>query len=206
MIRIWGRLSSVNVQKVVWAVRETGVPFERIDAGGKFGIVKTPEFLAKNPMGQIPLLEDDGFVLWESNAIVRYLCAKYAAGTLYPEPLTARADADRWMDWQATELTRAMGPAFLQLVRTPAGERQQAAVDESARKTELLMTILDAQLANRPCICGAQFTMADIVLGCAVHRWFGLPLARTARPNVERWYAQVIARPASDGVLTLPLT
>ncbi len=102
MIRIWGRLNSVNVQKVVFAAREAGVAFERIEAGGPFGIVKTPEYQAKNPNGLIPLLEDGDFVLWESNAIVRYLCAKYAHATLYPEPLAARADADRWMDWQAT--------------------------------------------------------------------------------------------------------
>lgn len=206
MIRIWGRLNSVNVQKVVWAAREAGVAFERIEAGGKFGIVKTPEYLAKNPNGLIPLLEDGDFVLWESNAIVRYLCAKYAPGTLYPEPLEARADADRWMDWQATTLQPAMGPAFMQLVRAPAAERNAAAIDESARKTEPLMAILDAQLAGRAFVCGARFTMADIVLGCAAHRWFGLPLARTARPNVERWYAALTQRPAVDGVLTLPLT
>lgn len=206
MIRIWGRLSSVNVQKVVWAAREAGVAFERIEAGGPFGIVKTPEYLAKNPNGLIPLLEDGDFVLWESNAIVRYLCAKYAPGTLYPQPLEARADADRWMDWQATTLQPAMGPAFMQLVRAPAAERNAAAIDESARKTEPLMAILDAQLAGRAFVCGAQFTMADVVLGCAAHRWFGLPLARTARPNVERWYAALMQRPAVDGVLTLPLT
>lgn len=206
MIRIWGRLSSVNVQKVVWAAREAGVAFERIEAGGPFGIVKTPEYLAKNPNGLIPLLEDGDFVMWESNAIVRYLCAKYAPGTLYPQPLEARADADRWMDWQATTLQPAMGPAFMQLVRAPAAERNAAAIEESARKTEPLMAILDAQLAGRAFVCGAQFTMADVVLGCAAHRWFGLPLARTARPNVERWYAALMQRPAVDGVLTLPLT
>jgi glutathione S-transferase len=206
MIRIWGRLNSVNVQKVVFAAREAGVAFERIEAGGPFGIVKTPEYLAKNPNGLIPLLEDGDFVLWESNAVVRYLCAKYAPGTLYPEPLDARADADRWMDWQATTLQPAMGPAFMQLVRTTAAERNAAAIDESARKTEPLLAILDAQLAGRAFVCGAQFTMADIVLGCAVHRWFGLPLARTARPNAERWYAALMQRPAVDGVLTLPLT
>ncbi|MDZ7651615.1 MAG: glutathione S-transferase [Burkholderiaceae bacterium] len=206
MIRIWGRLSSVNVQKVVWAACEAGVAFERIEAGGKFGLVKTPEYLAKNPNGLIPLLEDGDFVLWESNAIVRYMGAKYAPGTLYPEPLDARTDADRWMDWQATTLQPAMGPAFMQLIRTPQAERNAAAIDESARKTEPLMAILDAQLAGREFVCGARFTMADIVLGCAAHRWFGLPLARLPRPNVERWYAALMQRPTVDGVLTLPLT
>jgi glutathione S-transferase len=206
MIRLWGRLSSVNVQKVAWTLRELGLPFERIDAGGKYGIVNTPEYLSKNPNGQIPMLEDGDFVLWESNAIVRYLCAKYAPGTLYPEPLEARADADRWMDWQTTALQPAMGPAFMQLIRTPAEQRQAAVVEQAAQKSEALLVILDAQLAGREFVCGAQFTMADIALGCAAHRWYGLPLARAARPNVERWYAQLLKRPATDGVLTLPLT
>jgi glutathione S-transferase len=206
MIRLWGRLSSVNVQKVAWTLRELGLPFERIDAGGKYGIVNTPEYLSKNPNGQIPMLEDGDFVLWESNAIVRYLCAKYAPGTLYPEPLEARADADRWMDWQNTALQPAMGPAFMQLIRTPAEQRQAAVVEQAAQKSEALLAILDVQLSGREFVCGAQFTMADIALGCAAHRWYGLPLARAARPNVERWYAQLLKRPATDGVLTLPLT
>ncbi len=206
MIRIWGRLNSINVQKVVWTARELGLAFERIDAGGPHGIVRTPDYLKLNPMGQIPVLDDDGFVLWESNAIVRYLCAKHGAGTLYPGSLTDRADADRWMDWQATELSRAMGPAFMQLVRTPADARRADLIDDSARKTEPLMAILDAQLAGRDYVCGERLTMADLVLGCAAHRWLGLPLTRTPRPNVEAWHARLRARPAAAEVLTLPLT
>jgi glutathione S-transferase len=206
MMKIWGRLSSVNVQKVVWAARELGLAFERIDAGGQFGIVRTPAYLAKNPNGQIPLLEDGEFVLWESNAIVRYLAAKHGLGTLCPQSLEARADADRWMDWQTTALTPAMGPAFMQLIRTAADQRNAALIDESAAKTEALLAILDAQLQDRSFVCGAQFTMADIALGCAVHRWYGLPLKHNPRPQIERWYAALMARPATDGVLTLPLT
>lgn len=208
MLRIWGRLSSINVQKVVWCANELGISYERIDAGRQHGVVNTPQYLSKNPMGQIPLIEDDDFVLWESNAIVRYLCAKHAFGSLYPEPLQARADADRWMDWQTTELSRAMGPAFMQSVRTPADERRQALIDDSAARTEPLMAILDTQLAGRAFVCGTQFTMADIVLGCAAHRWFGLPadqVTRIARPAVEAWYARLLSRPATRGVLTLPL-
>jgi glutathione S-transferase len=208
MLRIWGRLSSINVQKVVWCANELGVAYERIDAGRQHGVVNTPQYLSKNPMGQIPLIEDEDFVLWESNPIVRYLCAKHALGSLYPEPLQARADADRWMDWQTTELSRAMGPAFMQSVRTPASERRQVLIDESVARTEPLMEILDARLAGRAFVCGAQFTMSDIVLGCAAHRWLGLPadqVTRIARPAVEAWYARLMARPATRGVLTLPL-
>lgn len=207
-LRLWGRLSSINVQKVAWTLNELGLVYERIDAGGAFGGVRTPEYLARNPMGQIPLLQDGDFVLWESNAIVRYLCSKHAAGALYPTDLAARADADRWMDWQTTELSRAMGPAFLQLVRTPAAQRNDAAVADSITRTEPLLAILDAQLLEREFVCGAQMTMADLVLGCAAHRWFGLPAPaqRTPRPQVERWYRALAARPAAQGVLTLPLT
>jgi glutathione S-transferase len=208
-LRLWGRLSSVNVQKVAWTLGEVQLPHERIDVGGRFGGVDTSAFLAMNPMAQVPVLQDGDFVLWESNAIVRYLCARYAHGTLYPAPLHARADADRWMDWQTTELSRAMGPAFMQLVRTPAERRDRAAIDASLARTEPLLAILDAQLADRAYVCADRITMADLVLGCAAHRWFGLPLdqglTRQPRPAVERWYQQLRARPAAQSVLTLPL-
>jgi glutathione S-transferase len=118
-LKIWGRLSSVNVQKAMFCVQELRLPHERIDAGLAFGIVNTPEFRARNPNGLVPVIEDDGFVLWESNAIVRYLAAKHAAGSLSPNDLRQRADADRWMDWQTTTLQPAMGPAFIHLVRLP---------------------------------------------------------------------------------------
>ncbi len=208
-LRLWGRLSSINVQKVAWTLAELALPHERIDAGGTFGLVDTPAYRAKNPMAQIPVLEDGEFVLWESNAIVSYLCAKHAQGTLSPADVQARADADRWMDWQTTELSRAMGPAFIQLVRTPAERHDREAVEDSLARTEPLMAILDAQLAGRAFVCGAQLTMADLVLGCAAHRWLGLPLtgglSRRPRPQVERWYSALRARPAAAAVLTLPL-
>ena len=108
MLKIWGRISSINVQKVVWCARECGVAFDRIDAGGSFGVVNTPEYRAINPNAKVPTIDDDGFVLWESNAIVRYLAARYAPGSLCPGGLAERADADRWMDWAAVEHTRSV--------------------------------------------------------------------------------------------------
>jgi hypothetical protein len=125
MLRLWGRTSSINVRKVLWTLQELGVPFERIDAGLAYGHNHTPDYLAKNPNALVPLLEDGDFTLWESNAIVRYLCARHAAATLYPEDLRTRFDAERWMDWQQTTLNRAGGPAFIQWIRTPAEQRQQ---------------------------------------------------------------------------------
>ena len=206
MLTVWGRLSSVNVQKVVWCADELGLDYERRDVGGKFGGNDTPQYLAMNPNGLVPVIEDDGFVLWESNAIVRYLAARHSAGGLWPEDLRARADVDRWMEWQSTAYTPAMWAAFWQLVRTPAERRDAAAVEASRAKTEKLSGILDAHLASRRFLAGDAFSAADIVVGCAAHRWLHLPLARAPRPNLERWYAQLKSRPASVQVTSQPLS
>jgi glutathione S-transferase len=205
MLKIWGRLSSVNVQKVVACANELRTPYERIDAGGKFGVVATPEFRRLNPNGLVPVIEDGDFVLWESNAIVRYLARVHGAGTLWPDDPREGADADRWMDWQATAVMPAMFGAFWNLIRVEPEKRSQAAIDESVAKTEALMAVLDARLATRPFVAGANCTMGDIPIACAVHRWLGLPLKRIARPHVAAWMARIIARPAFDGVLTLPI-
>ena len=205
MLKIWGRLSSLNVQKVVWCAHELGLAHQRIDAGRQFGVVGTPQYEQLNPNRLVPVIEDDGFVLWESNAIVRYLCAKHAFGTLYPEPLTARADAERWMDWQGCELSPAMSKAFVQLVRTPAEERDAALAEASVQAARPLMRILDRHLADREFVGGERLTMADIPLGCAVHRWFGLPIEHEALEHARRWYGRLMSRPATKGVLTLPL-
>ena len=206
MLRIWGRLSSVNVQKVVWCADELELAYERIDAGGRFGVNDTPEFLARNPNGLVPVIDDDGFVLYESNAIVRYLAAREGAHALWPEDPRGRAVVDRWMEWQSTAFTPAMWAAFWQLIRTPADKRDGEAIEASRAKSEKLAAILDAQLAQTPYLTGDAFTVADIVVGCAAHRWLNLPLARAPRLNLERWYAGLKARPGSRQVTTQPLT
>ena len=200
MLRIWGRLSSVNVQKVVWCADELRLDYERIDAGGKFGRNDTAEYLAMNPNGLIPVLEVDGFALYESNAIVRYLCAREAS-ELFPAELRRRADVDRWMEWQSTNFTPAMGPAFWQLVRTPAAERDAAATKASVEKSAKLAAVLDRHLAGQEWLAGDAFSAADIVVACATHRWLHLPgITREPRPHLDRWYAKLAARPASRQV------
>ncbi len=206
MLRIWGRISSVNVQKVVWCAEELGLAYERLDAGGAFGRVETPEYLALNPNGLVPTIEDDGFVLYESNAIVRYLAARYGGGTLWPGDIRARADIDRWMEWQSTLFTPAMWMAFWQLVRTPADRRDLAGIEGSRAKTERLAAILDRHLATRRFLAADAFSPADIVVGCAAHRWLHLPLMREPRPNLDRWYAMLKSRPASRQVTSQPLS
>ncbi|WCM92763.1 glutathione S-transferase [Acidovorax sp. NCPPB 2350] len=205
MLRLWGRLSSINVRKVVWAAQELGLELQRTDAGGQFGLVREAPYLALNPNGLVPLIEDDGFALWESNAIVRYLCARHAHGTLYPEDLPARFQAEQWMDWQQTTLNPAGRDAFLQWIRTPAAQRDAAAIARSVAATEPLMEMLDAHLARHAWLTGDRFTMADIPVGCEIHRWWGLPQERPARPHLERWYAALRARSGALGVLDQPL-
>lgn len=205
MMHIWGRMSSLNVRKVVWAAQETGAPFTRTDAGLAFGVVKTPEYQQLNPNSLVPTLQDGDLVLWESNVIVRYLCAKYAPA-LYPQDLAQRFDAERWMDWQQTTFNPASVGAFVQLIRTPEDKRDPAVVAKSVAATTPLLAMLDQHLSNRAHLGGAAFTMADIPVACDIHRWFGLPQPRPALAHLERWYAQILARPAILGVLDQPLS
>ena len=205
MLRIWGRITSVNVQKVVWTADELGIAYERLEAGGTFGVVGTPEFTRMNPNNLVPVIEDDGFALWESNAIVRYLAAKHAPGTLWPDDLRLRADIDRWMDWQATTFTPAMRDAFWQLMRTAPERRDATAVENSRAASEKGAAVLDAHLAGRAYVAGEAFSPADIVLGCAAHRWLNLPLEREPRPEIARWYACLKSRPGAAQVLSTPV-
>ncbi|MES2910792.1 MAG: glutathione S-transferase, partial [Pseudomonadota bacterium] len=174
-LHIWGRMSSINVRKVVWTAQELGLEFQRTEAGGKFGVVKTPEYISLNPNSLVPVIEDGDYVLWESNVVVRYLCAKHASGTLYPESLRERFDAERWMDWQQTTLNPAGLGAFWQLIRTAPEARDHALIAKSIAAVEPLLQSLDAHLAGRSYMTGEQFTMADIPVACEIHRWFGLP-------------------------------
>ncbi|HEX8665199.1 MAG TPA: glutathione S-transferase family protein [Beijerinckiaceae bacterium] len=206
MLTLWGRTNSINVQKVQWCIEELGLPYRRIDAGREFGIVDTPEYRRMNPNGLVPTIEDDGFVLWESNAIARYLAAKHGAGSLWPADPRARADADRWMDWQATAFTPAQGPAFHGLVRTAPESRDQAAIAQSVTKSEPFAALLDAHLAERRFVTGDTFTAGDIAVGAAVHRWLNLPVAREKRPNLERYHGELLRRPAAAKVLVTPIT
>src|SRR5207244_9612064 len=141
-------LSSINVRKVVLAAQWLGIPFERFDAGHEFGVVKSPEYLAMNPNALVPTIEDGAFKLWESNVIVRYLCAKHSMGGLYPATLEQRFDAERWMDWQQTTLNPAGRDAFVQLMRVAPDQRQPQLVERSVAATEPLLRVLDAHLAR----------------------------------------------------------
>lgn len=205
MLKIWGRLSSINVKKVVWTAQELGLDVQRTEAGGLFGVVKTREFMHLNPNSLVPVIEDEDFALWESNVIVRYLCAKHSAGQMYPTDLRERFAAEQWMDWQQTTMNPSSRPGFWQLIRTPPEQRDSALIAESNTVVEALMETLDAHLARQAFMVGEQFSMADIPVGCELHRWLNLPQTRLARPNIERWYDRLYTRQASKGVLDLGL-
>jgi glutathione S-transferase len=205
MLTIWGRISSINVQKVVWAAGEVGQTFERIDVGGAFGGNREPSYLARNPNGLIPVLEDGDVCIWESNSIVRYLAARYGAGWIWEEDPSLRADADRWLDWMLTELQPALTPAFWGLVRGDSERAPPEAVAASITRTESRLDILEAHLAGRSFLAGERFGMADVVIGCGVHRWLNMPVERIARPRVQRWYETLFARPAAQAALPLPI-
>jgi glutathione S-transferase len=206
VLRIWGRSNSINVQKVLWCCEELGVPYHRIDVGGPFGGNREPEYLRLNPNGLVPTISDGGFVLWESNAIVRYLAAKHGMGTLCPEDLAERADADRWMDWQMGTLWADLRPAFIGLIRTPPENRDHASIAAAIRKTAESWAMLDAHLVGRDYVTGPAFTMADIPLGVTAYRWFSLEIERPPMPNLEAWYEQLCARSPYKANVMVPLS
>jgi glutathione S-transferase len=205
MLKIWGRSNSVNVKKVLWAAEELGVAYERIDAGMQYGVVDTPEYRRLNPNGLVPCIEDDGFVLWESHAIVRYLAARHGAGTLWPHHVRERADADRWMDWTFAFLA-AFRPVFWGLVRTPPEKRDVSAIDDARKKCAAMLEVADGVLAARKFLAGDTFTMGDIALGCHVHLWMRLPIERPAQPALTAWFERLGERPAFRRIVDIPLS
>jgi glutathione S-transferase len=206
MLKIWGRKNSVNVQKVLWFCEEIALEYQRIDAGGDFGIVKTPEYRRLNPNALVPTIEDEGFVLWESNAIVRYLAAKHAARDLWPDDLRARAEADQWMDWSSTTFWPAIRPLFIGLIRTPADQRDPRSLDDHRLKSAEALAIVDRHLESRPFLAGSTFTVSDIALGCGIWRWMAMPIERPPMPNLQRWFDALAQRPAYKKIVMLPLS
>jgi glutathione S-transferase len=206
MIKMWGRNTSSNVQKAMWAVGEIGIDCERIDIGGPFGKNREAQYLAMNPNGLVPTLEEeDGFLLWESNSIVRYLAAKHQSA-IEPRDLRTRALASKWMDWQLSVMGPAITPVFWGLVRTPPEKRDQGAIDAGKVKTTEAVKMLDEQLAKSQYVAGDAFSYGDIPVGVMSRRYRDLVSDRPAFENFERWFAALVARPAfKQHVLDIPL-
>jgi glutathione S-transferase len=206
-MKIWGRTTSSNVQKVMWGIGEMGLAHERIDIGGPFGKNREAAYLAMNPNGLVPTLEeDDGFLLWESNSILRYLAAKHQAAVLEPKDLKTRAAASKWMDWQLSVLGPAITPVFWNLVRIAPDKRDMAAVAAGKEKTAAAVKMLEDQLGKTKFLAGDAFSYGDIPAGIMVRRYRDLVPERPNFPNVERWYAAISSRPAFDEHVTkIPL-
>ncbi|HEY5237699.1 MAG TPA: glutathione S-transferase family protein [Rhizomicrobium sp.] len=194
MLKIYGRRNSINVQKVMWAVGELGLAHERIDVGGPFGGLNTPQFLTMNPLGRIPVIEDDGAIVWESHAIVRYLAAKYGEGSLWAADPAERSVADRWMDWAQADLYPAFFGVFGGFFRTPESQRNWPAIRAAQTRTTALYRILDKLLADQPFIAGGTFTMGDIPAGTTLYRYYNLEIERPHLPNLERYYVHLRER------------
>ncbi|WP_144640211.1 glutathione S-transferase family protein [Bordetella genomosp. 13] len=200
MLKIWGRANSVNVQKVLWCCDELQLPYERIDAGLHHGRNNEPEYLAMNPNGRVPTLEDGDFVLWESNAILRYLALQYGQDSgLYPQGARARGSMERWLDWTLASLQPAERPLFWGMIRTPPEQRDMAALQKAADETGKLWLVLDERLRDRAYVEGETFTLADIVLGAYCRRYLGDEMAslrRPSTPHLQAWYERLHDRPA----------
>jgi len=207
MLKIWGRKNSTNVRKALWVAEELGLQYETVDAGGAFGLVDGEEYRAKNPNGRVPMIEDGDFVLWESNAIVRYLAAQYAPDSaLYPATPQTRAAADKWMDWTTSTLAEPFRHVFWGVLRTPAEQQDWVQINGAIKTVQGLLVVVDEALASQPYLSGDEFGMGDIPLGCFIYAWFEMPIERPAMHHLQAWYERLKARPAYQSAVMTALT
>jgi len=205
-IKVWGRLTSANVKKVLWVADELKLEVERIDAGGKFGVVDTPAYKALNPNMRVPTIEDGDFVLWESNSIMRYLCMKYGGEALYPADPATRADIDRWLDWSLSIVVPVDGPLFLGTIRKPSEQHDKAMIAANTEKLVNIYGILDRRLENRDYLVGQKLSIADLALSIFVHRWLLNPFfSRPDLPRLRAWHARLRSQPGFMKYVDVPL-
>lgn len=196
MLRIYGYKGSINVRKVLWLCAELGLAHEREDWGSGFRSTASPEFRALNPAGMVPVIDDDGFVLWESNTILRYLSASRGRSDLLPEAAGPRAQIEKWMDWQVSDFNNTWRYAFQGLVRRNPDCQDGAAIERSMAAFNDGVAVIDAELARTGgYVCGPEFTLADIPIGLSIHRWMSMPTERPTMANVTRYYGRLCERP-----------
>jgi glutathione S-transferase len=206
MLKIWGRANSTNVKKVLWMIEELDLVYQRIDAGGAFGVVNDPAYRAMNPNGLVPVLEDGDVVLWESNTIVRYLASRYGDEGADQVGAVAQAQAEKWMDWATSSLALPFRDLFWGMVRTPEDQRDMAKINAARETVGKLLAIPDAALATQPYLSGDSLGVGDIPLGCFAYAWFEMPIERPNLPNLEAWYARLKGRDAYQHAVMTPLT
>lgn len=206
MLTVWGRNNSTNVKKVLWCLEELGLRYERIDVGGQYGKLNEPLYRTLNPNGLIPCLQDDDFILWESNTIVRYLAAQYGEETLYLADARRRASAEKWMDWASSSVVEPFKAVFIGLVRTAPEQQDKVKIAQGIEQLNKLMTIADTALDKQAYLSGDQFGIGDIPLGCLAYAWFNLQIERPELPHLQRWYQQLAQRPAFQKVIDIGLS
>ena len=198
MLTVWGRRTSSNVQALMWCIGELGLAYQRHDAGHRHGGTDTPEFLAMNPNGLVPVLCDgDGEPLWETGAILRYLAGRFGSVPFWPPDGLARAHIDKWAEWSKINVTLTFTAGiFWPLIRTAPAKRNPAAIEQAIAKLDKVLDIAEAQLSKGPFIAGRDFTLADIQFGHLLFRYFDVPVPRRRRPTLERYYEGLTTRPA----------
>ena len=206
-LRVWGRRNGFNVQKVLWLLGELDISYQHIPAGGSFGKLDTPEFLTLNPHGRVPVIEDQGKVVWESHAILRYLAAQYGQGQFWSEDAVIRSDSDRWLDWFQTALQPAfLDGVFLSFYRIPEAKRDWPVIERGISRTNGLLGLLEQQLEGKNYINGDHLTLADIAVGTVLYRYFNLDIARPELPNVAGYYQRLSERPTYQQHVQVPFT
>ena len=205
MLSLYGRETSINVQKVAWALGELGLKFDWIDRKGQIGSVDVEDYEKLNPARRIPTLVDNGLILNQSNSIVRYLASVHQ-GNLWLEDPGERAQADRWMEWQSTDLWVDMTPTFWGLIRTPEEERNMPIIDQHIKNLATHFDLLDKHLTNREFILGNRFSMADIPIGTGIYRYMSLPIEHPHFPNIDNWYGRLQDREVYRKYVMVPVS
>jgi glutathione S-transferase len=205
MLKIWGRKTSSNVQKVLWTSAELDIPFERVDWGGPFGGNKDPAYLALNPNGLVPTVEDGALVIWESNTIIRYLCAKHGGERLHPADPAQRTHVERWMDWQLSALTAPMASMLAGYYRTPPEKRDAAALEVARRRAIELWQMVESQLARGDYLAAPALTLADICVGIWAYRWHAYPIERPSLPRLKAWCDRLAKSPGYVTHIAIPI-
>ena len=203
-IEVWGRKNSSNVMSVTWTLAELGVDYQRHNVGGSFGGTNVAPYSEMNPNATVPTINDNGLILWESNAVVRYLCSRYGDGSMWPADIAARAHADQWMDWAKQAFYPKFIPVFFGMIRTTPKQQDQLKIDTAVTATNQIMRILERHLADNDFMAGDRFSMGDVPLGPMMYRYFNLQIERASLPNVEAWYQRLCDRPAFRENVMLP--
>ncbi len=204
MLEILGRRNSSNVIPVMWVVGELNLEHKRITMGGSFGGTDSEDYVRMNPNRTIPTINDNGFVLWESNAIIRYLCRQYGAGSLWPDDPQQLALADQWMEWFKSLLIPNLIQVFWNLVRIPEAEHDHDKIKSFTQNTIRQLELLEQHLQGREYIVGDQLTMGDIPIGALLFKYYNLDIQRPSMPNLEAWYARLCGRSAYQTHAMIP--